>query len=91
MHKIQFYPFDFSYKIIDGRTVMYIYGRTEDGKKICVKDKNFLPYLIVEPEEHKDIDSLKIEILSKRELGIIKAEIIKKKKAIDEHEFIKWI
>jgi len=34
--KIQFYPYDFEYKIKNEKTYVYLYSKLEDGSKICV-------------------------------------------------------
>ena len=34
--KIQFYPYDFEYKIKDSKIYVYLYARLEDGSKVCV-------------------------------------------------------
>ena len=41
---VLFYPVDFSYKIIKGKAAIYMYGRTKEGKQICVVDHDFEPY-----------------------------------------------
>ena len=41
--KIQFYPYDFQYKVEDGLTYFYFYGKLKDGKKIIVKQQ-YQPY-----------------------------------------------
>ncbi|MEK6900133.1 MAG: hypothetical protein AABX05_03335, partial [Nanoarchaeota archaeon] len=35
--KLQFYPYDFEYKVEEGKTFFYFYGRTKEGQKIAVK------------------------------------------------------
>tara|TARA_Y100000034_G_scaffold87663_1_gene105129 strand:+ start:4813 stop:7260 length:2448 start_codon:yes stop_codon:yes gene_type:complete len=42
--KIQFYPLDFTYKVIDGRPEVLIFGKTLSNDPICVIDKGFKPY-----------------------------------------------
>ncbi|MEK6939943.1 MAG: DNA-directed DNA polymerase [Nanoarchaeota archaeon] len=32
-----FYPYDFEYKVEEGKTFFYFYGRTKDGQKVVVK------------------------------------------------------
>lgn len=44
MPKVQFYLMDITYKIIDGKAIIYLFGRGTDGKQICLIDKNFKPY-----------------------------------------------
>ena len=49
--KIQFFPLDATYKIADGRAVINLYGKTIDGKQICILDSNFEPYFYVIPND----------------------------------------
>ncbi len=35
--ELHFYPYDFEYKIEDGKTFFYFYGRTKEGQKVVVK------------------------------------------------------
>jgi DNA polymerase, archaea type len=60
MHmKIQFYPYDFDYKIQDGRVNVYMYGKHENGQKICV---------IIEhaPFFYADVERIDTEQFTKR-------------------------
>lgn len=61
---IQFYPLDFSYRMLNGIPAVLIFARTVDGKKICLVDEGMLPYFYVIPG-HKDlipkIERLRIE------------------------------
>ncbi len=47
MAEIQFYPIDISYSIEQGKAVINLFGRTTDGKQVCVQDSNFEPYFLV--------------------------------------------
>jgi DNA polymerase, archaea type len=33
---LQFYPYDFDYKIINGKVLVYLYSKLDDGSKVCV-------------------------------------------------------
>jgi len=35
--ELHFYPYDFEYKVEEGKTFFYFYGRTKDGQKVAVK------------------------------------------------------
>ena len=35
--QLQFYPYDFEYKVEEGKTFFYFYGRTKEGQKVAVK------------------------------------------------------
>ena len=47
MAEIQFYPIDISYSVEQGKAVINLFGRTTDGKQVCVQDNNFEPYFLV--------------------------------------------
>ncbi len=61
--KIRFFPLDATYKIIDGKVVIHLFGKTEDGKQICILDENFQPYFYVIPKQGVNVKE-KIEKLS---------------------------
>lgn len=48
--KIQFYPLDITYKVVEGKALIYIFGRLADGTQVCVIDENFEPYFLVLPK-----------------------------------------
>jgi DNA polymerase elongation subunit (family B) len=84
MPKLQFYPIDLTYKIVREKPVVYIYGRTKDGKQICVIDDAFTPYFYVVPKKGTEISKLKealLEVKSEQKdtvLNVTKAETVKK-------------
>jgi DNA polymerase, archaea type len=47
--EIIFYPLDFEYKTKDQTTLVYMYGKLDDGKKVCVVDE-YAPYFYVKIE-----------------------------------------
>jgi len=47
--KIQFYPYDFEYKVEDGLTYFYFYAKLKDGKKVIVKN-SYQPYFYASQE-----------------------------------------
>jgi DNA polymerase I len=51
MAKIRFYPVDITYKVKDGKPVIYIFGRTDKGEQVCVEDSSFRPYFYVIPSK----------------------------------------
>jgi DNA polymerase I len=55
--KIVFYPYDFDYCYLDGRTFLNLYSRTKEGEKIAVKVKHD-PYFYADTEG-VDTDRLK--------------------------------
>lgn len=44
---IEFFPLDITYKEVDGKAIIYIYGRTKSGELVCIKDSSFMPYFKV--------------------------------------------
>ncbi len=52
---VQFFPLDAIYKVVDGKAVINLFGRTADGKQICILDANFEPYFYVIPKDGVDI------------------------------------
>jgi len=65
MVKIRFFALDICYKVVDNKAVVYLFGKTADGKEICVKDSTFQPYFYVEPKNirecEKDLKGLEVE------------------------------
>jgi DNA polymerase I len=51
---IQFYLIDITYKIINNKPVIHLFGRTIDGKQVCVIDESFEPYFYVETDDIKN-------------------------------------
>jgi len=49
--KFQFFPIDITYKIVEGKPIIYLFGKTTDGKQICVLDDSFTPYFYVIPKQ----------------------------------------
>ena len=65
---IQFYPMDFSYKIIDSKPVVFLYGVTLKGEQIVVLDYNFKPYFYVIPKKGEPVEDKIKKILPTLEL-----------------------
>ncbi|MBL7054915.1 ribonuclease H-like domain-containing protein [Candidatus Woesearchaeota archaeon] len=55
VEKIQFYPLDVTYKVIDGKPVIHLFGRTTDNKQILILDDSFEPYFYVVPKKGVDV------------------------------------
>ena len=80
--KIQFFPMDATYKVVDGKAVINLYGKTADGKQICILDGNFDPYFYVIPRDAANISEKldKIRIENDREAAFVtKTETIMKR------------
>lgn len=80
--KIRFYPLDVMYKIIDGKPVIHLFGKTIDNKQVCVLYDKFEPYFYVIPNKGVDITrqlkDLKIE-RNNQTYPITRVESVKKK------------
>src|SRR3989338_7269714 len=65
MALIQFFPIDISYETNqEGRAAIQLFGRTVDGKKICVIDPSFKPYFYVIPYNKEQLRNLSERILN---------------------------
>ena len=53
--KIQFFVLDVTYKVIEDIPNIFLYGKTLDGRQICVVDKSFKPYFYVFLNSEDDI------------------------------------
>src|SRR3989338_6223470 len=58
--KISFYPYDFDYRIKDGKVYVYLFGKLEAGGKICVIHEH-RPYFFA---QIKSIDTKRFEEIS---------------------------
>ncbi len=77
--KTSFYPTDIAYTVKNGKPIIQLYGRTTDGKQICVMDENFEPYFyVVGNAEPKEIEALKQD-----DYHVVRVE--KTKKNLNEH------
>ena len=84
MAKISFYPLDIEYKTVGERTIIQIYGKTQDGKQICVQDSKFEPYFYAYAENRSAeavADKLKTVSVEKhdRRITVTRTEIVEKR------------
>lgn len=54
MVAVQFYPVDATYKVVNGKPLVYLFGRTMKGDQVCVIDPDVEPYFYVIPKPGKD-------------------------------------
>lgn len=66
--KLTFYPLDINYKELDGKAVVFIYGRSTTGEQILIHDDSFKPYfhVILKDEKAtkefiKKVEAVKVE------------------------------
>jgi DNA polymerase, archaea type len=77
--EIQFYPYDFDYKVKGGKVLMHLYSKLESGEKVCVvhehqpffyaqqKDEEKIKTLIVGEAQVTSIEKVEKELLGKME------------------------
>ncbi|MBW2991890.1 DNA-directed DNA polymerase [Candidatus Woesearchaeota archaeon] len=54
--KLTFYPLDITYKAIDGKTAILLFGRSTTGDQVIVLDNTFNPYFYAVLKEGSDAD-----------------------------------
>ncbi len=90
--KIRFYPLDVMYKVIDGKPVIHLFGRTADNKQICVLYDSFEPYFYVLPKKGADIidEVNNLNVLKNGQTySVTKTETVKKRYLGKEVDAIK--
>ncbi|MEA2037174.1 MAG: DNA-directed DNA polymerase [Nanoarchaeota archaeon] len=90
--KVTFFPLDITYRIINNKAVIYLFGKTTDKKQICVIDENFEPYFYVIPKKGKEIEEKlrKIKVEVKNETAeVTRTEKVKRNFLGKEVEAIK--
>jgi len=78
MVTIQFYPLDIGHETDEsGKAVIQLFGRTVDGKNICVFDESYLPNFYVIPKNNK-IEELKrrIDKIKKEDYKVVESKIV---------------
>src|SRR3989344_217221 len=82
---VRFFPYDITYRVVDGRAHIYLYGRAiDDGRRICVIDDSFEPYFYAVPKPGEDLQALKEKLLrisieeNGEALRVVRAEDINK-------------
>jgi len=84
MVEIHFYPIDISYSVEQGKAVINLFGRTTDGKQVCVQDDSFEPYFWVVSKKEKinevveKIEKIKVE--KNNEISVVTKIEVKEKK-----------
>ncbi|MEM4239831.1 MAG: DNA-directed DNA polymerase [Candidatus Woesearchaeota archaeon] len=82
MVAVQFYPVDATYKVVNGKPQVYLFGRTIAGEQVCVIDANIEPYFYVIPRKGEDptADLLKLKAERMGEnYSVVRVEPVKKK------------
>ncbi|MBU0979878.1 MAG: DNA-directed DNA polymerase [Nanoarchaeota archaeon] len=66
MATLQFFPTDVTLRTVNDKSIISAYGRTLDGKQVCLLDEGFRPYLYVLPEPKAETEAVKNSILEAR-------------------------
>jgi len=77
--KASFYPTDIVYTVKNGKAIIQLYGRTIEGKQICVLDEDFEPYFYIVG----DVDKEALKALKQDDYQVVKVEKVKKN--LNEH------
>ena len=84
MVEIHFYPIDISYSVEQGKAVINLFGRTTDGKQVCVQDDSFEPYFWVVSKKGKINEVVekveKIKVEKNNEISVVTKIEVKEKK-----------
>ncbi len=90
--EITFYPFDFEYKIKQGKVLVYLYSRTKDGKKICVIHEHQPFFYALYPSNSKEIiEKIQSVVVQNYDLPakVISVEIVEKELIGKKQSFLK--
>jgi DNA polymerase I len=82
VEKIQFFPLDVTYKVIDNKPVIHLFGRTAEGRQVLIVDDSFEPYFYVIPKKGIDVREKLEKIRVERDdkvASVIKTEQVSKK------------
>ncbi len=80
MVNIRFFPLDITYKVVNGKPLIYLFGKSLEGTQICVVD-DFEPYFYVIPKQldvKQKLVSLKLEE-DQENYFVTKVEEVKKR------------
>ncbi|MDD5086990.1 MAG: DNA-directed DNA polymerase [Candidatus Nanoarchaeia archaeon] len=53
MAEIAFYPIEISHGVENNKPIVSLFGRTADGKQVCVQDDTFQPYFLAVPKKQE--------------------------------------
>jgi DNA polymerase I len=75
---LEFYPIDIGYTTEENRTIVKVYGITEEGKRVILEDYDFCPYFYVQMKNPKRAQEI-IRNMAVDEFKVTEAKIVKKK------------
>jgi len=87
-----FYLLDITYKIKEGKPVIYMFGRTTDGKQVCVIDDTFKPYFYIIPKKGEDLKEKLSKVYAEKNderFEVTGVEKVKKKYMEDDVDALK--
>ena len=92
MAKLQFFMYDITYKSKNDQTLVYLFGRAAEGKRIIVVDDSFQPYFLIKENQNtnrdyliKELENLKVE----GEKKVTRVETVIRKKSGKDIELLK--
>jgi DNA polymerase I len=80
--ELLFYPVDVTYKVVDGKARIYMYGRDSDGAHVCVVDPDFEPYfyVVLKKPDKEVIDAVAALSVAKKDKKGAVTRVVKEKK-----------
>ena len=58
MAKLQFFMYDMTYKVKGDKSLIYLFGRSTEGKRVIVVDDSFQPYFLIQESKGSNRDQL---------------------------------
>jgi len=58
MAKLQFFMYDMTYKVKGDKSLIYLFGRSTEGKRVIVVDDSFQPYFLIQESNRSNRDQL---------------------------------
>ncbi|RLF16076.1 MAG: DNA polymerase II [Thermoprotei archaeon] len=79
--ELNFWLLDPSYAVVNGVPEVRLWGITDDGRRVLIKDRSFRPYFYVLPKKGVDLQQLKAQLmaLSKPDQPILNVEVVDKR------------
>ncbi|MFQ5474904.1 MAG: DNA-directed DNA polymerase [Candidatus Nanoarchaeia archaeon] len=79
--KFNFYPTDITYKVVEDKTRVYLFGRTEEERQICVVDTAYQPFFVIIPQNAEKINGVVERVkairIENKNYSAVKAEVVK--------------
>jgi len=75
MGTVRFFLLDATYKVENGKAVVYLFGRTPEGERVCIRDATNEPYFYVVPDAGR---SVQLEGVNVEGAMIVRTEKVRK-------------